>query len=237
MNCRGQAMAEFAVAVTVLATLLLGMPIIGRYHQLQVATIEGARRLAFEDSWRRGAAPRPDAEALRTALFPPNAGQDQPVAAALNASHAVSPAPGRVGQVARAWLAPFRLAATSGFDVRDHALFRADLEMTASSPAGLPEPFVGVHVALREPYVLLSDGWASSGPEQVARRAGGLLIMRPVPVLRPLLSLGKGLLSLVEPAIREFCPGLVDPEQVPPDRLAGGHSAEDPSTNGWSARC
>ena len=46
-------MAEFAVAVAVLATLLLGMPIIGRYHELQVATIEGARQLAFRDSWRR----------------------------------------------------------------------------------------------------------------------------------------------------------------------------------------
>ena len=237
MNYRGQAMAEFAVAVTMLVTLLLGMPIISRYHELQMATIEGARRLAFEDSWRRGAAPRPDAEALRTALFPSNAGQDQPLAAALDARHAVSSAPGRAGQVARAWLAPFRLAVAGGFDLRDHALYRADLEMTATSPAGLPEPFGGVHIALREPYVLLSDGWASSGPEQVARRAGGLLVVRPLPVLRPLLSLGKGLLALIEPAIREFCPGIVDPEQVPADRLAGGESAEGPPTTGRGARC
>ena len=56
MNCRGQALAEFAVSVGVLATLLLGMPVICRYHELQVATIEGARRLAFESSWR-GARP------------------------------------------------------------------------------------------------------------------------------------------------------------------------------------
>jgi hypothetical protein len=51
------------------------------------------------------------------------------------------------------------------------------------------------------------------------------------------LSLGKGLLALVEPAIREFCPGIVDPEQVPADRLAGGQSAEGPPTSGWNARC
>jgi len=237
MICRGQALAEFAVAVTVLATLLLGMPIISRYHELQVATIEGARRLAFQDSWRRGAAPPTDAEALRTALFPSNAGQDQPVAAALDASHAVSAAPGRAGQVARAWLAPFRLAAVGGFDLRDHALYRADLEMSATSPAALPEPFAGVHVDLREHYVLLSDEWASSGPGQVALRAGSLLIARPIPVLRPLLSLGKGLLALVEPAIREFCPGIVDPEQVPADRLGGDQSAEDPPRTGWRATC
>ena len=237
MNGRGQALAEFAVAVTVLATLLLGMPIISRYHELQVATIEGARRLAYEDSWRRGEAPGPDTEALRVALFPSNAEQDQPVASALDATHAVSAAPGRAAQVARAWLAPFRLAAAGGFDLRDRALYRADLKMTATSPAGLPEPFAGAHIALREPYVLLSDAWASHGPDQVARRAGGLLIARPIPVLRPLLSLGKGLLALVEPAIREYCPGIVDPEQVPPDRLTGGQPGVDPSTTSWSPAC
>jgi len=237
MKCRGQAMAEFAVAVTVLATLLLGMPVISRYHELQVATIEGARRLAFQSSWRRGEAPGPDAEALRAALFPSNAEQDQPVAAALNASLGVGAAPGRAGQAARAWLAPFRLAASSSFDLRDHALYRAELSMTASSPAGLPEPFADMQVALRERYVLLSDEWASSGPDQVARRAGGLLLGRPVLALRPLLSLGKGLLGLVEPAIREFCPGLVDPEQVPADRLKTDPSGEDRSTTGWSPAC
>ena len=237
MNGRGQAMAEFAVAVTVLATLLLGLPIISRYHELQVATIEGARRLAFQESWRRGVAPAPDAEALRVALFPTHAQQDQPLAAALDASHAVSAAPGRAGQVARVWLAPFRLAAAVGFDLRDRAFYRTDLEMTATSPPGLPEPFAGVQLALREPYVLLSDDWASFGPEQVARRAGGLLIAHPIPVLRPLFSLGKNLLVLVEPAMREFCPGSVDPEQVPADRLSGGQSGDDPSTTGWTPAC
>ena len=237
MNFRGQAMAEFAVAVAVLATLLLGMPVISRYHELQVATIEGARRLAFQDSWRRGEAPLSDAEALRTALFPSSAGQDQPVATALDASHAVGAAPGRAGQAARAWLAPFRLAAGSGFDLRDQALYRAELAMTASNPAGLPEPFAGVHVDLREPYVLLTDEWASSGPDQVARRAGGLLMTRPLPLLRPLLSLGKGLLAIVEPAIRQLCPGVVDPERVPADRLKGEAAGDDRSTAAWRPAC
>jgi hypothetical protein len=237
MNGRGQAMAEFAVAVTVLATLLLGMPVISRYHELQVATIEGARRLAFEDSWRRGGAPGPDAGALRAALFPSNAGEHQPIAAALDSRYAVSGAPGRAGQVATAWLAPFRIAAAAGFDLRDHALYRAELEITATSPAGLPEPFAGEQIALREPYVLLGDEWAGSGPDQVARRAGGLLIARQIPVLRPLLSLGKGLLGLVEPAIHEFCPGIVDPEQVPADRLTGGQSADVRPATSWRATC
>ena len=237
MNFRGQALAEFAVAVAVLATLLVGMPVISRYHELQVATIEGARRFAFQASWRQGIAPAPDAEALRAALFPSNAEHDQPVVAALEASLAVSAAPGRAGQAARAWLAPFRLAAGSGFDLRDHALYRAELAMTASNPAGLPEPFAGVPVELREPYVLLTDEWASSGPDQVARRAGGLIITRTIPVLRPLLSLGKGLLAIVEPAVRQLCPGVVDPERVPADRLKGAAAGEGRSTAAWRPAC
>ena len=237
MNCRGQAMAEFAVAVAVLVTLLLGMPVISRYHQLQIATIEGARRLAFQSSWRSKEYPHPDAQALRASLFPPGASHDQPAATSIKAGYDVGAAPGRAGQVARVWLAPFRLVAASGFDLHDRALHRADVLVTVSKPAVLPDIFADAPTALAGHYVLLGDDWASFGPEQVARRAGGLLITHSILALRPLLSLGRSVLAAVEPAIDELCPGIVDPERLPADRLGAGPGGDDQPVTRWSPVC
>ena len=232
-------MAEFAVAVAVLATLLLGMPIISRYHELQVATIEGARLLAFESSWRRGADARPGGEALRIALFPAPASTDQPAAERIDANFAVGLTPGHAGQVTRALLTPFRLAAGlgSGFDIHDGAFHRADVAVAVSRPAELPEPFAGIPVTLSSTYLLLGDDWASSGPAQVARRAGGLVITRAARSMRALTALGTRLLSIVEPAFREFCPGIVDPERVPADRLSLSPDEDGRPPTRWVPTC
>ena len=111
-------MVEFALAVAVLATLLVGMPVISRYHELQIATFEGARRLAFETAWRPPGATRPDTRAMREALFPSVVDSDQPVAERLSSSDSLSPTPGPAGQAMRVLLAPFKAVArlASGCD-------------------------------------------------------------------------------------------------------------------------
>ena len=151
--------------------------------------------------------------------------------------YAVGSAPGHAGQVARVWLAPFRLVAASGFDLHDRALHRADVVVSLSKPAVLPDIFADAPTALAGHYVLLGDDWASFGPEQVARRAGGLLITHSTLTLRPLLSLGRSLLAVVEPAIDELCPGIIDPERVPADRLGTGSGGGDQPVTRWSPVC
>jgi hypothetical protein len=237
MKSAGQAMVEFAVAVTVLVLLLLGMPIIGRYHELQVATIEGARQMAFKESWRSGSGSRADTGAIRVALFPPPAGDGQPEAGEMAAQLDVRDAPGNAGRAARALLAPFLWMRTSGFDLRDHALHSAELNVAVTNLGTMPQPFSDLPVTLSSRYVLLGDGWDSSGPAQVSGRAGGLLITDAVPVLRPLLSLGKNLLAIVEPAFRDFCPGIVDPEQVPADRLGPQATPDARPSREWAPQC
>jgi hypothetical protein len=237
MKPRGQAMAEFAVAAAVLALLLLGMPIIGRYHELQLATIEGARQLAFRASWSPESRSNGRVAALRSALFPPSAQDELPEVGAMDARFEVGAAPGSAGRSARAWLAPFRLAGSSSFDLRDDALHGADLKVTVASPATLPDPFAGLQIALSSHYELVGDPWASFGPAQVAARTTGLMLTRSAAALRPLLSFGKDLLALIEPAFRDFCPGLVDPEQVPSDRLGAPASVDDSEPTAWRPAC
>lgn len=230
-------MAEFAVAAGVLALLLLGMPIIGRYHELQLATIEGARQLAYRESWNPASPSTADIAAVRTALFPASAHDGQPQVGSLNSRSTTGAAPGRAGRAAKAWLAPFRVAGSSRFDLRDHALHDAELKVTVTNPAGLPDPFAGLQLALSSHYELLGDPWASFGPAQVASRTQGLLVSRSVTALRPLLSFGKDLLALVEPAFRDLCPGLVDPEQVPLDRLGPPVRNDDSEPGVWKPEC
>jgi hypothetical protein len=235
----GQAMAEFAVAVAVLVTLLLGMPVIGRYHELKVATLEGARLLAFQDSWRQAGQARPDTAAMQSALFIRAASADQPEAQQVEAAYTKGATPGRAGQAERALLAPFAPAVRlrSGFDLHGGDLHRADLRVAVSRPPAVPEPFRDIPVELSASYALLGGGWASSGPAQVASRAGGLVITHAAQSLQPLMSLGSGLLSIVEPAFRHFCPGLVDPEQIPADRLGAALDADAGPASRWVAAC
>lgn len=239
MNCRGQALAEFAVSVGVLATLLLGMPVICRYHELQVATIESARRLAFESSWHEARPSGADFESIRRDLFPVTGDSGQVVAARIDASDRQDPAPGLAGQAARALLAPFRAAAIvqPGFELRAPLMYRGELVVALSRPAQLPQPFDVIPIELREHYALLGDNWASSGPAQVASRAGGLVITRALHPLHALTALGTGLLSIVEPAFRDFCPGQVDPERVPSDRLGVGIDHDSGYIGQWAPSC
>jgi hypothetical protein len=239
VNCRGQALAEFAVAVGMLATLLVGMPVICRYHELQVATIEGARRLAFESTWHEAESAREGIESIRRDLFAQAGDSTQVVASRIDASDRQDPAPGLAGQAARALLAPFRVAALlqPGFDLRVPLMYRGDLLVALSRPPQLPVPFDEIPIELREHYALLGGNWASSGPGQVADRAGALVVTRALRPLHALTGLGTKLLSIVEPAFREFCPGQVDPERVPSDRLGAGIDHDSGYIGRWSPSC
>jgi hypothetical protein len=245
MKCAGQAMIEFAVAAAALSMLLLGMPVIARYHTLQLASIEGARELAFMSSWRPAgvgagasySAGGPQAAALRTRFFPEQADHDQASAGAMNVQVLETDPPGVTAAVGRLMLAPFwpLQHLGSGFDLHNAGLHRAQLDVAIVLPAATPEPFADIPMAFHERYTLLGDGWSSAGPGQVATRAGGLVLTRAAQALQPLVALGADVLMLIEPALRQFCPGLVNPEILPSDRLGPAARTESPTL--WRAAC
>ncbi len=238
-HCRGQAMAEFAVAVGVLVTLLLCMPVLGRYHELQVASIQAARRAAFESSWRPSPSGNAEVGSIHGALFPDVGDSEQITAERLRINVATSGEPGLAGSSTRALLAPFGLARAigGGFDLREPVLYTASMTVALSRPSQLPDPFAQTPIEFNERYVLLDGDWASSGPGQVESRAGGLVPTRATTPLRPLLKLTTTLLSVLEPSLRELCLGQVDPERVPDDRLGAGTDPDAAPVTRWSPTC
>lgn len=239
MRSRGQAMAEFAVAVGVLATLLLCMPVLGRYHELQMASIQSARRAAFESSWRASAGGNVDVGSIRIALFPDNGDSGQVQAESLSADVTTSGEPGTAGRSTRSLLAPFRLARAinGGFDLRAPVLYTASMVVDLSRPPQLPDPFAQTPIQFNERYVIPGGDWASSGPGQVASRAGGLVPTHASAALSPMLKLTTTLLSVLEPSLRELCLGQVDPERVPEDRLGAGTDPDAEPVTRWALRC
>ena len=238
-RCRGQAMTEFAVAVGVLVTLLLCMPVLGRYHELQAASIQSARRAAFESSWRANANGYVDVASIRGALFPDVGDSAQVNAESMSANVTTGGEPGLAGRSTRALLAPFRLARAinGGFDLREPALYTAKLTVALSTPPQLPDPFAQTPVQFNERYELVGGNWASSGPGQVASRTGGLVPTSALAPLRPLLKLTTTLTSVLEPSLRELCLGQVDPERVPEDRLGAGADPDADAVTRWSPTC
>ena len=238
-RCRGQAMAEFAVAVGVLATLLLCMPVLGRYHELQAASIQSARRAAFESFWRAGARGDIDVAAIRGALFPDIGDAAQVNAERVHANLTTAAETGVAGRTTRVLLAPFRLARAinGGFDLREPLQYTANFAVELSTPPQLPDPFAKTPIQFNERYVLAGGDWASAGPGQVQSRAGGLVPTSAVAPLRPLLKLTKTLLSVLEPSLRELCLGQVDPERVPDDRLGAGTDPDADAVTRWSPTC
>ena len=79
------------------------------------------------------------------------------------------------------------------------------------------------------------DDWSAAGPAQVAERAGWLVPTARLPALRSVARALAVPLSLLEPAMRDFCPGRVDPEVVPVDRLGPADSSLPPGH--WVSPC
>lgn len=232
-------MAEFAVAVGVLVTLLLCMPVLGRYHELQAASIQAARRAAFEGSWQASSGGSVDVGSIRGALYPDVGDSAQVIAERLSASIATSSQPGLAGSTTRVLLAPFRLARAigGGFDLREPLMYTSNMRVALSRPAQLPDPFAQTPIEFNERYVLPGGDWASSGPAQVESRAGGLVPTRATAPLRPLLKLTTTLLSVLEPSLRDLCLGQVDPERVPDDRLEAGTDPDAAPITRWAPTC
>ncbi len=229
-QARGQAMAEFVVSLGVLSILLLGLPALQRYHQLQFAGIGAARELAWlgsADPAGRGGATGSGLDVLRAQWLPGGAGH---VDAQLADIESIDPAvsrgslPGIAGDATQALLLPFLPLQALGarHDLDASGLRSAQLTLHVRSPDSLPEPFNGLALDLTEYHAVLANGWGASAVAQAASRAGGLVPTQVLAPARPLLAVGTLLLSVLEPDFRKLCLGLVDPEVVPADRLGNG---------------
>ncbi len=230
---QGQALVEFTVAAAVFAVLLLGTVWTFRLHEIQRQAVLSARTAAFTATWMQGRESLDSAQARLRRLHFEQAGWSDPTGneampaeeQAVTLRLAQGMPPGTAPSAVNIAMAPLRAVGGflgSGFDLSMERQATATVEVVAEPIARLPEPMASLRLSWSERLSLLGDSWASSGPAEVASRTAGLaptnLLRTPGIWLKPFLLP----LSLIEPAVNRLCLGLIEPDVVPRDRLAGG---------------
>lgn len=247
-GARGQAMAETLIATTLLVPLWLAVAYVSRWHDLQHTTIASARYAAFEAHVSAGREDPARIETMtRLRLFSrdparftsavvemderPQWSDHRGVASLLDRDAgprvevAAAPQPALIADAERqvfALLAPARVVGGPQFDLQRDAARGAIVTVPLRHADVLPAPFGGLRFALSERLSLLVDPWASRDPRQVVARVEALSpVGRLRELVRPLEPV-RWAVSLFEPAVERLCPGRVDTDVVPPDRLLGG---------------
>jgi hypothetical protein len=225
----GQSSVEFAVALSSLALLATGMLAVGAWQEAQRRVLLVARQAAFERLWSGS-----DGGAERVTrlhqlhlgdpgLATPLTGGALTDSGSLSNAAVTQRLEGAPGTAERALLqvldAGSAFPATQ-FDPGGSGWTGARIELQPRPMGFLPVPLNTLELRLRGSMLLLDDGWAAAGPDQVAQRSGALAPTHALAalqaVVRPLLLP----LSLLEPSLARFCPGLLDPDGVPEDRLS-----------------
>ena len=230
---QGQALVEFTVAATVFALLLLGTVWIFRLHEIQRQAVLSARAAAFTATWMHGREAIDRAQARLRRLHFEQAGWTDPTGneampadeQAVTLRVAQGAPPGTAASAVQFAMTPLRAVGGflgSGFDLPMDRQATATVDVVVEPVARLPEPMASLRLTMSERLSLLGDTWAATGPADVASRAAGLvptnLLRTPGIWLKPFLLP----LSLIEPAVNRLCLGLIEPDVVPRDRLAGG---------------
>lgn len=263
VGAHGQALAEFLVASATLIALFLGTLLLGRYHDLQWSAIQASRYAAFQATVHTNLQPARLEAGTRSRLFEPSpvgllSADERPdhdrwsrtstvwadasgrrmvnAPTDINVTVRHAEVPGVAGAAARVGLAALRAAAAGApgrLDLDPGAFVTASVAVRARDftlPADAPPETLH----MRERMVLLGDEWQASGPAHTTARVAALTLASQVRDLRFLMEPVRWALSLLEPRFGEFCPGRIDPEVVPSDRLIAGRGAE---RGWWVAPC
>jgi hypothetical protein len=230
----GQSSVEFAVGLSALLLLCMATLVIGAWQETQRRVLVTARHAAFERTWT-GA--RDDAGRVvrlyRQHLGDPGLAMPltggllvgtedlEEVPVSLRLEGATGSAEGWLLQV----LEPGISRPSGEFDPGGRGWAGARVEVHPRQMPFLPPAVRTLVPDLHGSMLLLNDSWSSSGPAQVRERAGALV---PTHALNSLHSVVRPLLlplSWIEPSLAHFCPGLLDPDGVPEDRLSASAAA------------
>lgn len=236
MRQRGQSMVEFAASIAMLGLLLLGgISVIG-LQQVQRRTVTAARESAFQQAWTAG---RSDNQSLRARLAAAHfddpgltnatgsARMLQQQDIGLDAQH--GQVAGRGGAAVQLLINPLRRVGgflSGGFDLADDGFHSGTVTADVAGAAEMPDPFNSLSMRMSQPYALLGNDWSAASPEQVARRAGGLVPARRLTAVSSEWRALSAPLAVFEPSLRQLCLGLIEPDRVPEDRLGPGTSQE-----------
>ena len=233
----GQALAEFAAFAFVLVLLGAGLQVIARYQSIQRQSVLAARHAAFRQAWSPSPLPQEALQrSLRARHFDQRGWTDPGGGAVLlspqdvTLSLAQSQAPGRAAGLVDHLFAP--LVSPGGFLAADFGFGGPGYHVAEVSIAVPPvrgwAPFDASGLAMTQRAAILGNAWNASGPAQVRTRSEGLVptaaLRQPASLLQPFAAA----LSLLEPSLADYCPGLIEPDRVPADRLSPPPVVESP---------
>lgn len=227
-------MTEFAVGAASLSLLLLGMLALGGYQEVDRRSVVAARQLAWQDSWLMAAAdPAARVRQIHHAHFSDSGTLDPAGRLLLVGDDRLeleagrAPPTGLAGTTAQALLLPLRTASGflgAGFDLDESGLARGVVRAHIGPLRGMPAPFSTLELSLQTPYALLGDAWHAAGSTHVRARAAGLVPTGRLAAISNLWGPLSVPLGLLEPSLRGLCPGVIEPDRIPEDRLGPGHT-------------
>jgi hypothetical protein len=225
---RGQALAETAVAVVLLATVLTAMPCLIAYQDSQRAALRSARDVSYMAGWSGQASQTAIDVRVRaaTAELPWRHPADGALLLAGDESstvvHQDSAPPGKADALMDFIARP--LGESSGSTQGSLPLSRVgyhDVTVQLHVPAmrGAPEPFSKVELPLTERAAVLTESWNAGSPDQVKERVRGVVPSASLgKVAEPVRALAAPL-RLIEPAFAALCIGRIEPDRLPRTRL------------------
>jgi len=232
-------MTEFALWAASLALMMLGLWTVNGYQEVQRRAIVAARHAAYEGAWLDARSSDHEQRARLASLYLDDAGLTDATGQArlvkpesMQLLSQSGPSPGRGAAAFEFLIAPLRVVGGflgRGFDLADAGFRTGEIIVDTKPLADLPAPFNTLNLRFSQRFALLADGWNAAGPSHVAQRTGGLV---PASALSGLTPLWSGLsvpLGLLEPSLRQFCPGLIEPDRVPEDRLGPGPAQPEAS--------
>jgi hypothetical protein len=231
----GQSSVEFAVGLSTLLMLFMATLVIGTWQEAQRRVLVTARHAAFEHIW---AGARDDADRVvrfhrqhlgDPGLAMPLTGSQlvgirdlEEVPVALRLEGATGTAEGWLLQL----LEPGGSGASGGFDPGGRGWAGARVVVHPREIPFITPPVRALVPELNASMLLLNDSWSASGPAQVRQRAGALVPTHALDSLQSVVGPLLLPLSWIEPSLAHFCPGLLDPDGVPEDRLSSSASPQ-----------
>jgi hypothetical protein len=247
-------MIETLAGMLFLAPLGLAVYYLGRWHDIQHATVSAARYAAFAASASAGIGDSRDIELATERRFYSTApdryrslgtGVSGDIAAirpawrthaegaslidvetglAVHVERADQPAAvERAEGVALGMIAPVAGLGAGTFDLQRSAAVRGEVVVPLRAISSAGASLMPAGVRLDERLELLVDGWGAAGVRQVVDRVGALVPSTRVAQQTALLAPLRWAITLIEPSFERFCPGRIEPDIVPADRLSGAH--------------
>ena len=225
---RGQALAETAVAVVLLATLLAAMPCFIAYQDAQRAALRGARDVSYMSGWS-GQSSRASIEGrIDDAIgeLPWRHPEDGTLLLASERSsrvdHEDSAPPGRAAALMDFIAAPLGESSGPGqgaLPLSRAGFHRTRVELQVPAIRGAPAPFSHLEVPLTERAAVLTENWNAAGPAQVIERVRHIVPSTGLAKAAAPLQALSAPLRLIEPAFASLCIGRIEPDRLPRTRL------------------